>query len=722
MPSTSSPSARGTSAGDGIASAKAAQKRLSMTKFGLVNESQWLLFSPSRFEDYRTFTEDFDHLALGNPVMLRGTLRSLKLYDARNNQTDDPRRGERLFAILANARGQTIAMSAFGRPGFVWMKHAVGDRLVVRGVPQRVPGKSGFALSNAQIVPSSKLGKIFPVYPALKQTKGERLAEEVARAWPMVDIAAKLIESDSGWLDPSSPFSIPEITGFKDARALLDGMHAPESVREGESARRAARIISALSLVRKTNLAAQNLRVDPACAIPIDARVVDELKARVPFPLTYDQKQAIDELCASLRSPVQTDGLLCGDVGSGKTLVFMVPAAAAFKAGRRVMVMTPNLLLINQFKDEMATFFPEVPVCTVTNKGVKGDPHGSIIVGSTALISALEKGKIGARPDFMIVDEQQKFSVEQRERLLAPHSNFLECTATPIPRTAALSIHGSKDLYCLHGIPVKKKIETEILTREQAKAGRDAVLSALERNEQAAVVYPLVAASDEESPEERRHSVIDSVDNWARFVPRDQIAVLHGKLSEDQKKSVIEEFRAGQKRLLIASTVVEVGVTLPELKTMLVVGAERFGVVTLHQLRGRLARRGGVGKFMLFSEEPDEDALARMSLLVDHEDGFTLAEKDAEARGYGDLLGLDGDVQSGATMTLFRGVNIGPAEISFASHFYDRGQPLGSTAQSSGDELADLVSQVSQVSQASQTDPARDSPSRRQADLFGGPR
>jgi ATP-dependent DNA helicase RecG len=260
--------------------------------------------------------------------------------------------------------------------------------------------------------------------------------------------------------------------------------------------------------------------------------------------------------------------------------------------------------------------------------------------------------------------------VAQREAVRASWTNLLEATATPIPRTAALAVHGSTDLHMLHEIPVDKKVDTRIFDRSSALEARNSVLRAIvERGEQAAVVYPMVEATEEA---DAKRSVMEAINTWSRYVAPEKIAVLHGRLSDEEKMSVLESFRAGERRLLLASTVIEVGVTLPELKAMLVIGAERFGVLTLHQLRGRLARHGGHGEFALFSESADPEALERLNLLIEHSDGFTLAERDAQVRGYGDLLGIDGDSQSGSTRTLFQGANVGPREIAFAANLYEK--------------------------------------------------
>jgi ATP-dependent DNA helicase RecG len=662
--------------------AKKVKGQLDMAKFGLVTEAQWLLFSPTRYDDYKTLTKDFSQLHQGNVAVVDGTMVSKKLYDARKQETTNPKAAVRLSAILKDVKGATISVNAFGKPGFAWKNYDKGSRVVIRAKPQRAFNGYGLELPNPEIVDKDLLGQIVPIYPPLKVTKGAKFKVEVDRHLDLIDVASQIIEADSGWHDKNAPVSMAEMTGFNSGKELIMSLHRPRDVRDGENAMRAAKLISAYTLVRKTAERSKAIKVDPKSIINIDMDQVQALKKRFPYPLTGDQHTVVDGICKSLKSPKPMDGLLSGDVGTGKTASFMLPMVAAFKAGKRCMLLTPNLLLISQFAREMGNFFPEVPVCTVNGKGIQGDPANSIVIGTTALINAMKKGKVGKMPDFLVVDEQHKFSVEQRESLNDVHTNKLEATATPIPRTAALATHGAHDLFLLRDVPVQKKITTEVLGAADGKKAGQAIIDALRRGEQAAVIYPLVTASEDvegEAPKnDAKKAVNGAADNWKKYVPIEEIAVLHGKMKDAEKEEVLSDFREGRKKLLLSSIVIEVGVTLPELKTMLVTDADCFGVVTLHQLRGRLARHGGEGHFVLYSEKTeDPEALERLNLVADNTDGFDLAEKDAEVRGFGDILGIDGDGQSGATKALFQGVKIGPREISFAANIHEKAMTLG---------------------------------------------
>lgn len=652
--------------------AKKIKREIDLEKFGMQTEAEWLLIAPSRYEDYANETIDFKTIAAGNPVMIRGTILSMDYFkDGKKPLLGNFQKiATRLVMKIKNANDQTLDVFAFGKPYFAWKSVDIGHQVLIRAMPKPRFIGNGIELHAPEVVPRALQGKIVPVYPNLKVTKGEKFREKIDHHLHLMNQAADLVERETGWSEKNEVISFADLSQFDTPLDLLKALHRPTTVEQGEKARRAARLVSGLSLMRNTLLRSENVVEDELSSIPITNDMIEQLKKRLPFQITNDQEKAIDNISASLRSKVPMSGLLSGDVGSGKTAAFMVPLVATYKAGKRAMILTPNLLLIAQVAREIRATFPEVPVCTVTGSGIDGDPNAGIVVGSTALIHAFKKNKIKQHPDVLVIDEQHKFSIEQRQFLAGEHTNILEATATPIPRTAALISHGTADVFLLREIPVDKKITTEIITKQGAINARNEVLRAvLERGEQAAVVYPLVETDDEEKS---KTAVTNALDQWKKYVPEDRIAVLHGKLKDDEKTAILDAFRAGEKDLLLCSIVIEVGVTLPSLKVMLVVDADNFGVVTLHQLRGRLARHGGEGHMMLYAEDPSPEGLERLDLLVKYTDGFVLAEKDAEVRGFGDLIGNDGDVQSGKTRTLFLGVNVGPQEIGFAANLYRR--------------------------------------------------
>lgn len=640
-------------------------KILDLAKFGLRTDAQWLLTIPSRYEDYKTPEHDLGRLFQGTVALVQARVISKHLF-AGKTETLNPREGTRIEVDLEDRFGQRIRAVGFGRPGYSWKNHTEGSTVVVRGTPRRKHFNNGeMVLDGVELVGDAQLGRVIPVYQNLKVTKGERFAERVNANFGLLEEAAFLVNHATGWMDAGVASTLSQITTFASSLELVKALHRPDAVDRGEQARRAAKFLSAWSLVRATSERVASVRPDPRSVVKVDVNALEKLKQRLPFKLTDDQEHAISGICDALRSTLPMTGLLTGDVGSGKTAVFTLPLIAAFMAGKKAVLMTPNLLLIDQIQAEMVATFPEIPLCIVRALGgVNGDPDASIVIGSTALLTSMKKGRLGRKPDFLVVDEQHKFSVGQRDELRELWTNTLEATATPIPRTAALATHGAKDLFLLRQIPTAKVVTSRVLGRSKAKDARNSILEAVHvRGEQAAVIYPMIDTAD---AGQSLSSLSEAAANWSRTVPSELITVLHGRMKPDEKQAALRAFRSGKTRLLLASTVVEVGLTLPELKTMLVIGAENFGVVTLHQLRGRLARKGGRADFIMFTESQQIEAQDRLKMVAEHNDGFELAERDAEARGYGDVLGLEDSSQSGRTRSLFLGAEIGPRDISFA--------------------------------------------------------
>ena len=380
------------------------------------------------------------------------------------------------------------------------------------------------------------------------------------------------------------------------------------------------------------------------------------------FALTADQKQALNEIVADLRAPRPMRRLLTGDVGCGKSICFQILAVACQRIGRRAVILALGQLMLEQMLAEFERFFPGTPVAAVSagrKPGRAALAANPILVGTTALLTWCRKHEHLA--DLLVVDEQHRHSREIREALLAPHTNLLKASATPIPRSLALVTHGGMDVSTLKQSPVAKRIETRIVLGTEERRLVDFVRRALDAGWRLAVVYGRVNEDDEGE----LRSVQKELAGWEKRFPG-KVGVVHGRLSERKKEAVIRRMREGTISLLVASTVIELGLTLPSLRALVVVNAERFGLATLHQLRGRVAREGGPGKFLMFlPKDVGEDARQRLEALVATGDGFALAEMDMQARGFGDLSS-ESEAQTGRHEGLFYGLTVTPADLEQA--------------------------------------------------------
>lgn len=623
-----------------------------LKRLGFSTLAECLLSIPKAYYDYtRPSPVASKNLEEADQYLVLRTGEGRQLFCGKK-KTDYWKGATRIEVECRDARGTTVTVVTFGNV-WPWKEVEEGQVLHLHGHLTRFNGR--LCLQNPHPVPPHARGKVVAAYSGKPgQVSGEALGEGVSRAIHRLEDAEVLLLAQAGLLD--SEFT--KLTGVKSAQTLLKLLHFPRDVAQGERAMALARRLSAETVVRRSAEARMRPPV-AGSAITISKSLVEELISELPFPLTGDQRTAINEIVTDLRSAYAMNRLLSGDVGTGKSIVFMVPAAAAYAAGADVAILVPSQLLVNQIARELRANFPELPVCEV----VAGSKIGEgIVVGTTALLSAAKKAK--KKFNFVITDEQHKFSVEQKASLAAKHTNVLEATATAIPRTLALVNFGGMDVSVLRECPVKKTITTRITTEEDQPRVDKFVAEVLERKGQVAVIYPLVETSaDETASTEGLESVVDAGKKWERRFPG-RVGVLHGKLSPEEKKAVIDGMNNGSFDILVSSLVIEVGVTLPSLKAILINHPERFGLAQLHQLRGRVARKGGQGHmFLLAGPGVDEEAYERLQLLERCSDGFTLAEADMDMRGFGDVND-DSSSQTGTARTLFHNARLTHQEIA----------------------------------------------------------
>ncbi len=371
----------------------------------------------------------------------------------------------------------------------------------------------------------------------------------------------------------------------------------------------------------------------------------------LPFPLTNDQREAGATIAADMQRHAPMRRLLQGDVGSGKTVVAFMAAAIAVGSGCQVALMAPTDILARQHVQRAQQFFTGLPITIDYLGGAAGaaqrrdvlarlaDGTLQLIIGTHALF---QDDVMFQSLGLVIIDEQHKFGVEQRDKLLAkgqdPH--LLAMTATPIPRSLAHAVYGDLDLLVLREKPPgRKPVRTVLRTRAVAPKVYDYVRERiLDNGEQAYMIYPLVEAS-EGAPE--RENVQDAAQQLQAGPFHDlSVEVMHGRMDNAAKDAVMQRFASGQTQVLCATTVVEVGVDVPNATLMVIESPEIFGLSQLHQLRGRVGRGDRASMCVLLAGAPTEDAVARLTAFSQTEDGFELAEADLKQRGPGQFLGI----------------------------------------------------------------------------------
>lgn len=615
---------------------------------------QVLLWIPVRHEDYTRVAHDFGQID-GARKLFAVTLES----DVQTLPGKPIARYK--FRVSDGCRRATVTV--FG-DGHLWRKLKRGHKVVLEGVLGQ--WEQALIIQSPKWIPPHWVGKVMPRYRGKKGVCSEDTVYEKTRFALQHYLAptTKFLLANFGRFDRED--EVLSRAGVRwSFEQTLRAIHAPRHAQEAEWGMAVIRRLAAFLIVDQARQDKVRRPV-PASALEVKDKHLTDLLAALPFPPTSDQRRAVSEIMADLRSPYPMNRLLSGDVGTGKTLTYLLPLLAARANGAQVGILVPNSLLVKQILREIGEFFgqgavpcPAIGITAgirVTTEHLADNP---LIVGTTAMIKALQRQQWV--PDILVADEQHKFSRGQREAIKGVKTNFLEATATCIPRTMALATHGAMDVSTLSERPVVRQVISRLVPCEERSRLLAHIQKIIAAGWQAALIYPQVSL-DEESPDIKK-SVIHAAKLWEKYFPG-AVACLHGGMSEDEKQSVITGMREQKYRLLCSTTVVEIGVTLPSLKTLGVLDVERYGTSQLHQLRGRVARAGGTGYFFMMQgdRECDPETMERLQLLVEIDDGFELAERDMALRGFGDMS-EDSTLQHGAGLTLFHGLRLTVSDL-----------------------------------------------------------
>jgi ATP-dependent DNA helicase RecG len=503
-------------------------------------------------------------------------------------------------------------------------------------------------------------GRIVPVYP-LTEGLNQKLMRKVMRE--IVDVFLPSVQE-------LIPLSILESMSLPGLRQSLRDIHLPsldvklEDLNERRTAaHRAIAFDEFFFWELGLALKKRGVTLEEGIAFQVTHRYTKQLARMLPFDLTAAQRRVLSEIKNDMMAPHPMHRLVQGDVGSGKTLVALMAALVAVENGYQVAIMAPTEILAEQHWHTIHRWCSELGIHTVLmTAGMKGkekteslakiaDGAAQIVIGTHAVIQ--EKVEF-ARLGLGIIDEQHRFGVLQRGILKKKGSDpdILVMTATPIPRTLAMTLFGDLSLSVIDELPPgRTPVETRIFFESRRSQAYDIIRTEIAKRHQAYVIYPLV--------EETEKSDLKAATQMAEHLgteifPELRIGLLHGRLSPDEKEAVMGSFKACELDILVATTVIEVGIDVPNATVMVIEHAERFGLSQLHQLRGRVGR--GVAKsrcILLTPGRLSEDAERRLKVMESTNDGFRIAEADLEIRGPGDFLGTR---QSG--MPDFRVANI----------------------------------------------------------------
>jgi ATP-dependent DNA helicase RecG len=547
-----------------------------------------------------------------------------------------------LSVMLRDETG--FATAVFFNPRYISRVLKRGQRLVMHGRVTRFRGATVLQHPDWEIVESGDderlhVGRLVPVYSTTEGLNGRVLR---GLMWRIVETHA----ADVPEILPDAVLARRKLVGL--AQALRD-FHFPETDAALGAAHR--RLAFDDFLLLQLGFAILKSRSARTRGVAINPRgdLVHRLKASLPYRLTAAQDRVWDEIRRDMAAPYPMHRLLQGDVGSGKTIVAAMAALTAIEAGFQAAIMAPTEILAEQhFMTFRALFEPLGVRATLLTSSLTAAERrqrraavaaGDIrcAVGTHALV---QEGVEFRRLGLAVVDEQHRFGVQQRARLksLGDQPDVLVMTATPIPRTLALTLHGDLDVSVLDELPPGRK---PVVTRARSESRRlqiyDFIREQVRAGRQAYIVYPLV----EESEALDLKAATDMARHLARDVFADfTVGLLHGRLRFDEKDDIMRRFKDGEIHILVSTTVIEVGIDVPNASVMLVEHAERFGLSQLHQLRGRVGRGPWTSYCVLMtSGRPTEEAQRRIEAMVATTDGFKIAEVDLEIRGPGDFFG-----------------------------------------------------------------------------------
>ena len=652
----SASSAASTSAAPGLDSPLAQVKGIGpklaerLASLGLLLVRDLILHYPRDYVDYSALRR-IDALVPGETATIVATVRRCHGFTSPRNpnlsiielQLQDPTGRIKVTRFLAGKR--------FSNPSYLHgqtRQYPNGATVAVSGLVKSGPYGISFqdplieVMESAQApLRSSRIGRLLPVYPLTEGLTADRFRSLIERVLPSVRL----------WPEP-----LPRVR--RDARQLLSrdralvAIHRPETSDQLQQARH--RLVFDEFLLLQLGLmqrrAALKQRSAPSLSSSASDRdgLLGRFLTMLPFEFTAAQQRVLAEIEADLNRQEPMARLVQGDVGSGKTVVAVAALLRAIQAGWQGAMMAPTEVLAEQHYRSLCGWMPALHVTVELLTGstpqkqrrrILADVASGackILVGTHAL---LEDPVAFSRLGLVVVDEQHRFGVRQRNRLLGkglqPH--LLTMTATPIPRTLALSLHGDLDVSQIDELPPgRTPIRTAMITGSNRDEAYDLIRDEVDKGQRAYVVLPLV----EESEKMDLRSAVDVHRQLADEVfPDLQVGLLHGRLASADKQAVIRAFASGETNVLVSTTVVEVGVDVPEASVMVIDHADRFGLAQLHQLRGRVGRGAAASHCLLINDSRNPLARQRLEVLVRSTDGFEIAEMDLRLRGPGQVLG-----------------------------------------------------------------------------------
>ncbi len=605
---------------------------------GIQTINDLLYHFPYRYDDY-TLLKPINQLVYGEQVTVIGTVWETRVRQVRNNKL--------VQSTITDGTGK-IQATWFNQPWLVGKLRA-GMQIVISGKVDQFLGRPVFQNPDWERLEMEPLRtrRMVPVHRLTSGLSANKLRE----------IVRQVLDNWGHRLPDPLPVEIRQRRGFYSLARAIKQIHFPDNQETLHKARQRLIFDELFQLQLGMLGYRREWQSVPGNPIPFDGPAIEQFIGQLPFTLTASQQRVIAEIGSDVANQIPMNRLLQGDVGSGKTVVAAAALVLTSRAGFQAAIMAPTEILAEQhyqgLKKLLANLDIEVGLLTgSTSKSERKEiltklANGEIqvIAGTHALI---QEGVEFAGLALAIIDEQHRFGVDQRQALrqkgvglhdngkqLNPH--LLVMSATPIPRSLALTLYGDLDLSIIDEMPPgRKEIKTHWLRPSERERAYSFVRGQIDRGRQAFVICPLV----EESDKIQAKAAVEEYKRLKEQVfPDLKLGLLHGRMKGNEKESAMRDFYDGEADILVATSVIEVGIDIPNSTVMIIEGAERFGLAQLHQFRGRVGRGEHQSYCLLVADEVSGDAEERLMALEKSNDGFLLAEKDLEIRGPGEFLG-----------------------------------------------------------------------------------
>lgn len=597
-----------------------------LNSLGIKTVEDLLTYYPFRYDDIQE--KSLDEIQDQEKVVLKGTVLAepvVSYYGFKKNRL--------VFRMMTE---QAVIGVTFFNQAFLKSKINASEEIAIYG---KWDGRRK-ALTGMKILATQEEELDFsPIYHVNKHIRQKTLVDLIKQTWDIY--GNEMTENLPDWL--------LEKYRLMPKKQAAYAMHFPEDVKENQLAKRRLTFeeffLFQLKMIQLKN---QETTKERGKAVLYDVKKLKEFITTLPFELTKAQKRVVNEICADLRSEEHMHRLLQGDVGSGKTIVAAIALYAVVSKGYQGALMVPTEILAEQHMESLSQIFADTSVkvgllTSSTKTAARRQLLADLVSGELNILvgthSLIQDEVMFHDLGLVIIDEQHRFGVNQRKLLREKgnHADVLFMTATPIPRTLAITAYGEMDVSVIDELPAGRiPIETRWILPKQVDSVLTWLNTQLKDGQQVYVICPLIEES-EMLDVKNATEIYEHLKQF--FEPNFKVGLLHGKMKSQEKDEIMAEFKDNEMQILVSTTVIEVGVNVPNATTMMIMDADRFGLAQLHQLRGRVGR-GNLASYCILVANPKSDqGKERMKIMTETTDGFVVSQKDLEMRGPGDFFG-----------------------------------------------------------------------------------